>query len=618
MSRPSVKRNRSAGRSLLAGLATLALAAPALGQVSPRADLKVGQPPYYVGIPINLHLQVEGLEREPEPLCIAPDVDGGTLTLISISPNISTKVTIINGRTSRVDSVTFICRFSLAVFRPGEIRLGPFKVIQGSVNAESPVYSIPVKTIEPDPRVRIRITLPEGPVFVGQRLPVGVEWWIADGLQEKIQSYEIHSRIFEISDDFRLLPSRDLRRGEQTLSVHTDAGEKTFPAEVETRSAQGLQFLVVRTEQTMIPVRAGEFDLGSATVIVNEALRWQRDFFGGRRASQTQRLFARDAELLLVVREAPRKNRPTSYGGAIGRGFSFDVAADRSVVQRGDPIVLTFTVRGEGGLENVGLPDLKGPDALPSASFGLPSDRPPGELVDGSKIFRVPVRILDESLEEIPALPYSWFDPELGEYQTVHSRPIALSVRSAQLISAADVVAAQVRGEPTSEPEKNAGKGEPGSSQTGSFSLTGANLAIEIELERLLDAREPRGLRRGLVYALSVLALLAALFYRRQQSRDPELIRIRSACREQIRRIDAAASLPRKQALGEIASALRELGALGEEEDDPAWQALIAECDAVFYSPGSGSDAPVEIELFERARTLAASFSDRLSRSGTR
>ena len=185
-----------------------------------------------------------------------------------------------------------------------------------------------------------------------------------------------------------------------------------------------------------------------------------------------------------MVKEAPLENRPASYGGAIGRGFAFEAAADRSVVQRGEPIVLTLTVRGEGGLENVALPSLDA--ALPAHAFNLSRDHPPGELIEGAKVFRVPVRILDESVREIPALPYSWFDPELGQYQTAYSRPIALVVRPAQLISAADVVAAQPAETGIATPTPETEDGSKRQPRESVFSLSGADLSIELDRSRLL------------------------------------------------------------------------------------------------------------------------------------
>ncbi|MCS5635644.1 MAG: BatD family protein [Myxococcota bacterium] len=613
MLQPARQGKRALAAAIFAFLVGLVLVAPARAQEEPRAELKIAPAPYYVGVPIDLHLQVEGLERQPEPRCSAASGDGADLEFTGLSPNITTQVTIINGQTTRTETVSYVCRFSLTVSKPGELRLGPFVASQGGVEVKSPTYAIDVQTIAPDPRVKVRLILPERKVFVGQRMKVGIEWWIAEELQEKVQNYKIRSRLFEMPDRFRFVDDRQPSRGEQTLVIQTEAGDRAFPASVEKRSQRGRSFLVVRTERIAVPRQPGEFDFGRATVTLQEVTRWQRDFFGGRRPAAVLRLFGRDREAHLVVLEAPVENRPPSYGGAIGRGFSFEATADRSVVQRGEPIVLTLTVRGEGGLENVGLPSLEG--TLPPHAFNLPRDRPPGELIEGAKIFRVPVRILDESVEEIPALPYSWFDPELGEYQTAYSRPIALSVRPAQLISAEDVVAARPE-EPfppvLAKKPDTAASPEPG---RGAFNLTGANLALELDRGKLAPARGSRDLGLAVTYILSLVVLAAAVVYRRRLDRDPKAARVRAACRAQLQRIGDAAALPRKQALGEIASALRELAGLRGGEPGPAWEALVAECDAVFYSPVSALETPLENDLVERARSLAKEFVGAIARS---
>ena len=66
-----------------------------------------------------------------------------------------------------------------------------------------------------------------------------------------------------------------------------------------------------------------------------------------------------DGKLAEIVKYVNDK-APPSFAGAVGRGFSLEAAADRSVVQLGDPITLTLTIRGDGNLGNVALPALEG------------------------------------------------------------------------------------------------------------------------------------------------------------------------------------------------------------------------------------------------------------------
>ena len=162
-----------------------------------------------------------------------------------------------------------------------------------------------------------------------------------------------------------------------------------------------------------------------------------------------------------MVKPFPLEGRPGSFAGAVGEGFSIEVAADRTVVRVGDPIGLTIALRGKGNLDNASLPPLSAEGGLNPDRFRLPEGDTPGKMADGVKQFQISVRVTDESVIEIPKLAYSWFDPETETYRTAHSKPIALRVMPAQVVSASDVVSAtppsaspapQQPGEPESEP----------------------------------------------------------------------------------------------------------------------------------------------------------------------
>ena len=85
------------------------------------------------------------------------------------------------------------------------------------------------------------------------------------------------------------------------------------------------------------------------------------------------------------------------------------------------------------------MPSLNAEGLLPPAHFRVPAGDPTGEIERDAKRFTAVVRVLDERVEEIPGLAYSWFDPKTQTYETTRSRPIALSVRSAQVVGAGDV-----------------------------------------------------------------------------------------------------------------------------------------------------------------------------------
>ena len=74
----------------------------------------------------------------------------------------------------------------------------------------------------------------------------------------------------------------------------------------------------------------------------------------------------------------------------------------------------------------------------------MPAEPPTGELSDDgkTKTFKVTAQVTGPATE-IPAIAFSYFDPAKGAYQTIHSEPIALSVKGGSVVGAGDVVAAR-------------------------------------------------------------------------------------------------------------------------------------------------------------------------------
>ncbi len=575
------------------GLVFVALAlepGPAWAEAS--VELRVARGPHYTGVPIELHVIGDGFAQEPEPTCTHTPPSRGTLRLAGIVPKLSSSVQIVNGRVFQSRTAQFTCRYMLTTDEVGSVVLGAFTMEQAGVARSTQTQRIVVSAIESNARVRVRVGLPDQPVYVGQQVPVRVEWWLAADLANSIREYTIRSELFDRDDVFDFIGDDILPNGsrDQALAIQTADGELRLRAAVEERQDGGDDFLVVVAERTLVPLRAGRYDLAPATVQVEEVTRWQRDLFGGRRAAGTRRAIGRDSARRLVVEAPPRAGRPESFAGAVGRGFGFEVAADRSVVQLGDPITLTLEVRGGGNLAYVGLPDLSVASALDPRAFRLPEDDIAGELDGDTKRFRVPVRVIDSDVREIPALTYSWFDPELGEYQSTQSRPIALSVRAAEVITAADVQGATPPA-PRAQADASA-EAEP--RMRGSLSMTGADLSI-VEDPAALRARvRVPIILETVAYGLSLVVVIGAFIVRARDAVPAETRRKRTLLREQRRRIEGAAGRPRREAIVEIAGALREVAAATGHAPGPELDGYLQECDALIYAPGGATDAPLE------------------------
>jgi hypothetical protein len=70
-----------------------------------------------------------------------------------------------------------------------------------------------------------------------------------------------------------------------------------------------------------------------------------------------------------------------------------------------------------------------------------------GFVQDETKVFVTTIRPRSEDINQIPAIPFSFFDPEKEAYQTVYTDPISIDVSAAESLDmdliVSDVAAGQ-------------------------------------------------------------------------------------------------------------------------------------------------------------------------------
>ena len=590
---------------LLLGLLVGFTETPRADTNRPEAQLRLARGPYYVGEPIEVHLQVSGLERSPEPSCHGQAPAGARLEWRGTQPSVSSSMRIEGGQVTRTETVTFTCQFVLVPSQPGRIRIDPLEMRQGAVAARSEAHAIQVESIPIDSRLKIEILPRATSMIVGQRVSVRIEWQLEAELDEALRGYSIRSPLFEMPDTFRFLSDAPGSRKAAAIQIQTSAGEIAIPAQVERRMEDNREYLVLSAERTLMPLKQGRFRLEGPTVSAEEVTRWQRDLFGSRRPAASRRLFAQGEALDWTVGEAPSAGRPDSFAGAIGQGFSLEAIADRSVVKRGDPIELTLIVRGRGHLGSVGIPRLDRVDALSPEAYRISPEAPTGEVIDGAKQFRLSVRVLDDSVREIPAIEYAWFDPEQNAYQTTRSRPIALSVRPADLVTAADVIRPDGPKTSIEEPEAR----PVPSSTTPVLSdeatpLANVDLSIDVDVDRLSRRVEGSETAQALLYGFGTLLVVAA-FLRSQSVRWRGRKTARRVNYEKQRAvIDSCGQDPPKEALGKIVAALRAVAADSPAAPRSELNSFLQECDEILYAPNSSATIDVASKI-QRALELA-------------
>jgi hypothetical protein len=147
------------------------------------------------------------------------------------------------------------------------------------------------------------------------------------------------------------------------------------------------------------------------------------DFFGNSTRREVK--FA-SPEKSVTARPLPMKNRPADFKGAVGT-FSLAVAAAPTDGKLGEPVTLKMKITGSGNFDRVQSPEL-----TDSTGWKVypPADSFTGQGGKGEKTFEQAAVPVSSSLNSVPPLRFSYFDPAAGDYVTLTSEPIPLRLQN--------------------------------------------------------------------------------------------------------------------------------------------------------------------------------------------
>ena len=412
---PAIRtRGRKWQRGALVVATLLLVASQVQAARGPKLEVQFPRGPHYAGDPIDIAVTASGFEEDLQPQLDAPVRGNARLRLRGVSPSTNTSINIVNGRMTRTREVKYVFRLQLVANAQGRVEVGPFLVTQtGSAGdvaeATAPAVPLNIQTLPKSDDLGVELRIPDRPIYVGQRVPVELRFRMTRALQKGVERYTLGAPLFELDDAVRFEDAEE--EGDLTVNLATARGVVEFPATVNEQEFGGKDMLEFTIQRTLIPASAGTLEIPPASLVVERATAWQRDIFGRRVASRTGKLIARDLERSIEVRDVPAEGRPPGFAGAVGKGFSLEVSADRTVVQVGEPIGLDLVLRGGGALESASFPPLDAPGLLPPDQFRAPGSELAGVVRDGAKRFRTTVRVLDPKVREIPALTYACSTP---------------------------------------------------------------------------------------------------------------------------------------------------------------------------------------------------------------
>ncbi|MDP9009131.1 MAG: BatD family protein [Pseudomonadota bacterium] len=261
----------------------------------------------------------------------------------------------------------------------------------------------------------VRLSVPKREVYVGESIPVEIELGMRSGFVTSLNGLPKLT-----GDDFTL----------NNLSHQPERSEKLI---------DGQAFVLLTWRSVLSVVKPGSFPL-SAEVPLTVKIRtrprresalddqfgdpfWQ-NFFG---ASVPKDINVQSPSQELKVLALPAEGRPADFHGAIG---SFAIESDvlPAKADVGDPLTLRMRVVGSGNFDRVDSAMLDHVESWktypPKSTFNTNDPL----RHKGEKVFEQPLIASKPGAQTLPALSFSYFDPNTKRYETTLSAPLSVTI----------------------------------------------------------------------------------------------------------------------------------------------------------------------------------------------
>ena len=490
------------GIAVVVAVLCLTMAGPSSAATPPiTVSASVDSTDVAVGEPFTLTIVVDGAQNVPVPI-----VEAKGFRADYIGP--STQVSFVNGRMS----ATVTHRYRMIANDEGHVTLGPFVVGYEDERYETKPIAIRVRpsgtraqapAVAPGGAQALRLVVQpnRSEVFLGERVDVDLTLYVGDVRVRDLQFPVIHA---------------------DGVTV-----EKFGQPDQGTEVVDGRRYTTVRLRTHLTPVRAGAIDLRTTmNLTVVTGRRGLDSFFDQVLPGETKQVEVQAEPVQLTVLPLPEQGRPASFTGAVG-DYQFDLGARPTTVPVGDPITLHMELSGSGNLSAVTPPA----PATGNAFRRYDAQPVKGEDGEHRRVFEQVIIPNSVDVHEIPAVEFSFFDPDARAYKTITRGPIAIEVQAAAPGRAGVVDAAPA---PAPSPAAEA--------------PLGRDIVYIKDAPGPWRAREEAGGRGWWLGSLALpVALFAALqgWVRRRDrlAADPRRVRFRTAGRE-VQRALAAARAP--------------------------------------------------------------------------
>ena len=412
-------------RMLRGALTLLGLLWAAETRAEVRVEISLDPEAVQMGETTVLSVQVDGatsLDQGPS----LPDIPG----LLAQSAGTSTSISITNGHMTR--SVSY--QFMLMPQRAGQFTIGPVEVREGGKVYRSGTALLTVAGAGAPPASPGRGRPPLGVPPPPAEEPAAGE---SDLAFARASVDKDHVYLGEqVTLRFRIYVRSDVPVLQSQLeSMPATEGfwrEELPPNRNSTVLIQGRSYQVTEIASALFPTQSGSLQIGSGAVqlVIQDLSRAPRvrdpfGFFGNAFAQRQLRLESKPVTVRVDPLPEPK---PADFSGGVG-DYHVEASLERPETGQNVPLTLTLTVDGTGNVSTVGdprIPDLPGVRSYSSGSEA--KTRRDGDILGGTKSFRLVLVPENTGRHEIPPLRFSVFDPQRRRYVSLSTPSLSYNV----------------------------------------------------------------------------------------------------------------------------------------------------------------------------------------------
>jgi hypothetical protein len=256
------------------------------------------------------------------------------------------------------------------------------------------------------------LVVPKESAFEGEQIPIELRFYFNQGMQ--YQPYP--------QGQFPLIDGEGF-----VIKKYAEPTEKQF-------ESNGRVYHVVVYKTGLTGVKPGKLDLQSATqsflISTPFGMRSAPGFVDPTEAFQQQVVDVKTNGASIEIKPLPPAGRPSNFSGAVG-DFTLATSAQPTKARIGDPVSMKVEIKGLGNFDRLEHPAL-------TNTAGWRSYQPTEETqalddlgLSAVKTFTFPL-VAEKSVNSLPTVEFSYFDPEAEKYVTLKSSPINIVIEGGQ------------------------------------------------------------------------------------------------------------------------------------------------------------------------------------------